>query len=76
MITNLTSVEQCASCGSEIKEQGAFCHFYPEGRQVTLCGPTCAEAFLRGSSRGVTGDAPRNLVEELVEERRWRFWRS
>ena len=76
MITEPIAAERCEMCGAEPQDGRAFCHFYPEGRQVTLCGAVCAEEFLRGPGPRCNGGTPRDFLEELAEERRWGLWRS
>jgi hypothetical protein len=75
MVMNVIGAERCAVCGAKIEEALAFCHFYPEERRVTLCTPACAEDFLRGSTRAANEVRRRDLIEELLEERRWASWR-
>ncbi|HTO02728.1 MAG TPA: hypothetical protein VL069_03455 [Opitutus sp.] len=75
MVIDSPAAEHCAICAADMGERGAFCHFYPEGRRVALCGPTCAEHFMRGASSPGGGDAPRDFLEELAQKRSWSFWR-
>lgn len=74
VIDSLTS-EHCAVCDADTGEAGAFCHFYPGGRRVALCGATCAEHFMRGSRSPDDADAPSGFLEELAEKKSWAFWR-
>jgi hypothetical protein len=75
MVMDSPATEHCAVCDADTGEGGAFCHFYPEGRRVALCGPTCAEHFMRGGSLPM-GDAPREFLKELAQKSAWSFWRS
>ena len=76
MVIDSLATEHCAVCDADTGEGGAFCHFYPEGRRVALCRPTCAEQFMRGSKQANGGNGPRDVLEELAQEKSWSFWRS
>ncbi len=75
MANELVETECCAVCGEEAEGAHAYCHFYPEGQRVTMCSPECAEKFLRGPGHDANGHDHRGLIEGLVDERRWTYWR-
>jgi len=76
MATNPVAAERCEMCGADARDGRAFCHLYPEGRQVTLCGPDCAEKYLRRGSGYSDPEIPRDYLQELVGQRSWALWRS
>ena len=67
--------EQCEMCGADARNGRSFCHFYLEGRQITLCEPDCAENYLRRLSGYREREVPGDYLQELVEQRSWAFWR-
>jgi hypothetical protein len=75
MVMDVIETERCPVCGANVGDALGVCHFYPEGRRVTLCGPSCAGDFLRGGTRPIAGDNRRNYLEELAEEKHWALWR-
>lgn len=75
MVIDSPANEHCVVCDADTGESGAFCHFYPEGRRVALCGATCAEHFMRGSRSTGDGDVPSDFLAELAQKKSWAFWR-
>ena len=71
MADDFNDTETCAICRGNAAGSHAYCHFYVEGRRIALCSPACAEEFLRGPARPGNGNAPRDVIEEMVEDLRW-----
>jgi len=68
--------EQCEVCGADARDGRSFCHLYPEGRQVTLCGPDCAEKYLRRGTGNNGFEGSGDYLQELAGQRSWALWRS
>ena len=76
MRVELITEERCEICRAECPESRTFCHFYTDGRKITLCGATCAERYLHGSDQRSAGNTQRDFLNELAEQRRWSLWCS
>lgn len=63
--------EVCAVCRRALEPAAVYCRFHTDGSSLSFCSPRCAESHLLGPSR--SGAGARNLIAELVAQRRW-FW--
>lgn len=66
------SDETCIVCGKSTEGAGSFAHLYHEGRRFALCCPMCVQMFQRASGRFARGENPKTLVEELLDELKWK----
>lgn len=64
--------EFCIVCGKEISGAQGITHLYHDGRRFALCCPTCVEMFKRAPARFASGERPMTIVQELLDELRWK----
>jgi hypothetical protein len=62
----------CAVCSKDVSHVPGVVHLYHEGRRFTLCCPMCIEMFQRAPARFASGERPQSVVEDLIEEIKWR----
>jgi hypothetical protein len=62
----------CAVCGKGVSHVPGVAHVYHEGRRFALCCPMCIEMFQRAPARFANGERPQTVVEDLIEEIKWR----
>ena len=67
-----SSDETCIVCGKSTEGAGNFAHLYHEGRRCALCCPMCLQMFERARERFAQGDRPQSLLDELMDEIKWR----
>ena len=67
-----TGSEVCTVCGKPADGQLGFSHLYHGGRRFALCCPLCFQLFQRAPDRFARGENPKTLVEELLEELKWK----
>lgn len=67
-----TGSEVCAVCGKPAEGERGFSHLYHGGRRFALCCPLCLQLFQRAPDRFARGENPKTLVEELLEELKWK----
>ncbi|MBI2813036.1 MAG: hypothetical protein HYX71_01980 [Opitutae bacterium] len=67
-----TGGEVCAVCGKPAEGERGFSHLYHGGRRFPLCCPMCLQLFQRAPDRFARGENPKTLVEELLDELKWR----
>lgn len=72
MTTLPETTETCAVCAKPIASDRGVAHLYHQGRAFTLCCPMCIEMFQRAPERFARGDQRQTLMEQLVEEMKWR----
>ena len=66
------SGESCIVCGKSADGERGFAHRYHEGRRFTLCCPMCLQMFEQASDRFARGDHPQTLVQQLIDEMKWK----
>lgn len=64
--------ETCIVCGKDLSGATAVAHLYHEGRRFSLCCPMCIQMFQRAPGRFARGENPKTLMEELLDEIKWR----
>lgn len=64
--------EACIVCGKSTEGAGSFAHLYHEGRRFALCCPMCLQMFERARDRFARGDRPQSLLQQLIDEIKWR----
>jgi hypothetical protein len=62
----------CAVCGKVIDRNGGLARIYHQGRSFTLCCPLCLQMFQRARDRFIRGERPQSVVEDLLDQIRWR----
>lgn len=67
-----SSAETCIVCGKSTEGAGNFAHLYHEGRRFALCCPMCLQMFERARDRFARGDRPQSLIQQLIDEIKWR----
>ena len=66
------SGETCIVCGKSTEGERGFAHRYHEGSRFTLCCPMCLQFFEQASDRFARGDHPQTLVQQLIDEMKWK----
>lgn len=66
------SDEACAVCGKELTPNSGASHVYIGGRRFSLCCPMCLDLFQRAPARFASGEKPRTIVDELLDDLKWR----
>lgn len=64
--------DACVVCGKSTEGDRGFAHRYHDGRRFAVCCPLCLQMFERASDRFARGDRPQTLVQQLIEEIKWR----
>lgn len=72
MSDEATGTEACVVCGKPAEGGRDFSHLYHEGRRFALCCPLCIQLFQRAPARFASGESPKSLVEELLDELKWK----
>jgi hypothetical protein len=67
-----TGNEVCVVCGKPAAGGSGYSHLYHAGRRFTLCCPLCLQLFQRAPDRFARGESPKTLVEELLDELKWK----
>ena len=67
-----TPDETCAVCGKDLSRASAVAHLYHAGRRFALCCPMCVQMFQRAPERFARGESPKTLVEEMLDNIKWR----
>ena len=62
----------CAVCGKDTGQNGSLARVYHQGRVFTLCCPLCLQLFQRARDRFARGERPQSVVEELLDQIRWK----
>lgn len=64
--------ENCFVCGKPATGSASFSHLYHEGRRFSLCCPLCMQLFQRAPERFAHGERPQSIVDELIDEMKWK----
>ena len=64
--------ETCAVCGNVATGGRGFSRLYHNGKPFPLCCPMCIDVFQRAPSEFAKGERPRSVIEQLIEELKWR----
>lgn len=64
--------EKCAVCGKALAGVPGTAHVYHGGLRFALCCPLCLDLFQRAPARFASGEKPRTVVEDLLDELKWR----
>ena len=64
--------ETCIVCGKAIANESGGIHLYHDSRRFTLCCPMCVQMFQRAAARFASGEHPQSVIEELIEEMKWK----
>lgn len=67
-----TVKEACVVCGKSAEGSPEFSHLYHDGRRFALCCPLCIQLFQRAPDRFACGENPKTLMEELLDELKWK----
>ena len=67
-----TVSEVCVVCGKSTECDRGVSHLQYSGRRYALCCPLCLQLFQRASDRFARGENPKTLVEELLDELKWK----
>ena len=67
-----TGSETCTVCGKLAAGGSGFSHLYHAGRRFALCCPMCVQMFQRAPDRFASGENPKTLLEELLDEMKWK----
>lgn len=70
--TESSGPETCFVCGKSANGDAGFSHLYHDGRRFALCCPLCAQLFQRAPDRFARGERPQTIVEELLNEMKWK----
>lgn len=62
----------CIVCAKDLSNAAGIAHLYHEGRRFSLCCPICVQMFQRAPGRFARGESPKTLVEELLDEIKWK----
>ena len=62
----------CIVCSKDLSNASGVAHLYHEGRRFSLCCPMCVQMFQRAPGRFARGETPKTLVEELLDEIKWK----
>lgn len=62
----------CAVCGKDVSTAAGVTHLYHAGRRFSLCCPMCMQMFQRAPGRFASGERPQSIVEDLIQELKWR----
>ena len=63
--------QRCRICGREAVIESGFCRIYQSGIRLALCSPECVEDFLRNRDHHTEAAVQLDLLDELIEEKRW-----
>lgn len=66
------SEDTCAVCGNVATGGRRFSRLYHDGKPFPLCCPMCIDVFQRAPQRFARGERPRTVVEDLIDELKWR----
>lgn len=66
-----TSEEVCSVCGKPAAGQ-PFTHLYHAGKRFNLCCPMCVQMFQRAPDRFARGERPQTILQDLLNELKWR----
>ncbi|MBI2518606.1 MAG: hypothetical protein HYV95_17160 [Opitutae bacterium] len=66
------ATETCIVCDKVTTEDHAAAHRYFDGRRFTLCCPICLRIFEQAPDRFARGDRPQTLIQQLIDEIKWR----
>ncbi len=72
MNPNQPSDEVCAVCGKELTGNSGAAHVHLDGKHFSLCCPVCLDLFQRAPARFARGEKPRTIVDELLDDLKWR----
>lgn len=64
--------ETCIVCGKSTEGAAGFAHLYHKGLRFSLCCPMCVQMFQRAPGRFAGGENPKTLVEEILDEIKWK----
>ena len=64
--------ECCIVCRKPTAGNTGTAHLYHGGRRFTLCCPLCVEVFGRAPARFAAGDHPQSLLEQMIDEMKWK----
>ena len=67
-----SGVETCSVCGKVATGGADFSHLYHVGRRFPLCCPVCVQMFQRAPDRFARGEHPQTVVEDLLNEMKWK----
>jgi len=62
----------CAVCGKDVSHVPGVTHLYHDSRRFALCCPMCVEMFQRAPARFASGERPQSVVDDLINEIKWR----
>lgn len=72
MSDDSTREETCAVCGKSTDGNSGTAHLYHDGRRFALCCPMCLDLFQRAPARFASGERPQTLLQQKIEEIKWR----
>jgi len=72
MSDETTGPEICIVCGKSTEGDRGFAHRYHVGRRFALCCPLCLQMFEQASDRFAGGDKPQTLLQQLIDEIKWK----
>ena len=64
--------ETCIVCGKSVEGDREFAHRYHGGQRFTLCCPMCLQMFEQAPGRFAQGDRPQTLLQQLIDEIKWK----
>lgn len=67
-----TGSEVCVVCGKSTEGEHGVCYLHHAGRRFALCCPMCVQMFQRAPDRFARGENIKTLVEELLDEMKWK----
>lgn len=67
-----TVSEVCVVCGKSTEGERGLSHLQHAGRRCALCCPMCLQLFQRAPDRFARGESIKSLVEELLDELKWK----
>ena len=62
----------CIVCGKDLAGSPGLAHLYHQGRRFSLCCPMCVQMFQRAPARFAAGERPQSIIEQLLDELKWR----
>lgn len=72
MSDDSTRDEICVVCGKATEGNAGTAHLYHDGRRFALCCPMCLDLFQRAPARFASGERPQTLLQQKIEEIKWR----
>lgn len=66
------SEDTCVVCGNVATGGRRFSRLYHKEKPFPLCCPMCIDIFQRAPDRFARGERPRSVVEQIVEELKWK----